>query len=774
MANRVPRRLGKYEIREPLGHGGMAEVWQAFDTQLRRNVAIKVMHPNLATDPEFVTRFTREAQTVAALRHPNIVRIYDFHAGDQSERDLSEPGDGAVAYMVMEYIQGQTLAQYLRGASRADGLSAPAAIIRLFTPICLALDYAHQQSVIHRDIKPANILLDERNTARNPMGEPILSDFGLAKMLAGGTATITGSLIGTPLYMSPEQIQDKPLTDRSDLYSLGAVLYEVCAGAPPFDGDSVAGIILRHINEPPPAPDQLNPQLPSAVADVLVKSLAKDPSQRYPSASAFLAALAEAFGTSVPEEISAMAALRALSPHAAATIPAAREDSEATILPQGSPAASLTVPASGLAATEPAMPPSPPARTPPAPATPASETALSRISARMAAAPEAVRSLRGPRLALAIGLVCALLASGLGGFIYLTHRGAAAAVSPAVGQVYFVNSGQANAQASAGINDELQITLRDIPAPQQGKSYYAWLLPDLRQSEAPDVLLGKLSVQRGAINFLYPGDSQHTDLLAITSRFLITEETANVTPDIPTPDLSAWRYYAQLPQTPASGQKYSLLDHLRHLLAKDPDLEAAHLHGGLVIWAFRDTRQVNQWAVTARDDWNAQDYYGVRERAIAMLDYLDGSANVARDVPAGTPILADSHIAQVGLLEFDPAHQNPPGYLYHIDLHLNGVLQAPGATSAQRAEATKIAAGLSNVKLALTQARKDATSLASMSDSQLAQPATLSLINDLVSVTTSAYQGQTNSTPNQTAVGMSQIYPEIQQLAAFTVTAYAK
>jgi serine/threonine protein kinase len=772
MSDRLPRRLGKYEIRESLGQGGMAEVWRAFDPLLRRDVAIKVMHPNLSTDPEFMTRFTREAQVIAALRHPNIVRIYDFHAGDQSA-DSDENAD-AIAYMVMEYIQGQTLAQYLRGDTRADDLSAPAAIIRLFTPICLALDYAHQQGVIHRDIKPSNILLDQRNTTRTPMGEPVLSDFGLAKLLEGGAATITGAVIGTPLYMSPEQIQDKPLSDRADLYSLGAVLYEVCAGAPPFEGDSAAGILVRHITEPVAPPSQRNPQLPAPVSDVLVKSLAKDPQERYPSASALLAALAEAFGISAPEEITAMAALRERAPQAA-------EDVEATILPpkgldrgpDKSPAISATVPASAQAATERAVAPSKAKDSPQAVKAAPSETTPASLSMRIAAAPLAVRRLRGPRLVIAIALVCALLASGLGALIYRSRQGAAAApVSASVGQVYFLNSGQANAWASVGINDELQINLQGIPAPHSGKSYYAWLLSDLRQSEAPDILLGKLTVQQGAIHFLYTGDSHHTDLLAITSRFLITEEAANVTPDIPSPDLSAWRYYAQLPQTPASGQKYSLLDHLRHLLAKDPDLEPLHLHGGLVIWAFRDTRQVYQWALSARDDWNAHNYYGVRERAIAILDYLDGSANVSRDVPAGTPIVADSRIAQVGLLDFDPARQDPPGYLYHIALHLNGVLQAPGATQNQRAEATKITGTLNAVKTALTHARQEAATLARMTDSQLAQPATLGLLNDLVNATTTAYQGQPSTGGGQSQGGMSQLYPEVQRLSTFTVTTY--
>lgn len=790
MINRVPRRLGKYEVQEPLGRGGMAEVWKAFDTQLRRNVAIKVMHTNLATDPEFITRFTREAQLIAALRHPNIVQIYDFHAGAQGGdgddataaassagmADATAASDGAdtIAYMVTEYVEGQTLAQYLRGGARVSALAGPV-IIRLFTPICLALDYAHQQGVIHRDIKPANILLDQRNTTRNPMGEPILSDFGLAKLLEGATATVTGTVIGTPLYMSPEQIQDKPLTDRSDLYSLGVVLYEVCAGRPPFEGDSMAGIMMRHLNEPPMPPDRLNSTLPAAVSDALVKSLAKDPQQRYPSASAMLVALAQAFSLAAPEELTSMATQRARDAEVTvAAGPAAPLDAgDATVLSHGSLATSATAlagvaTAAAADATVASVPPTRPAATPASPAA----SSLARLAERIPA-PQAVRQLRGPRLIIAIALLCALLVSGLGAVI-LARRNATAApvVAGAVGQAFYLSSGQLNATTTVGINDEVQINLQGISTPQAGKSYYAWLLPDLSQSEAPDILLGKLTVQGGAAHLLYPGDSQHTDLLAITSRFLITEEASTVTPDVPTPNLSAWRYYAALPQTPAAGQKYSLLDHLRHLLAKDPDLEARGLHGGLDIWALRETQATFQWALTARDDWNAHNYEGVRRRSIAILDYLDGSANVGRDTPAGAPIYADAHVAQVGMLEFDQASQNPPGYLYHIALHLNGVLQSPGATPTQRTEATRITKALSNVKVALTQARHDAMLLSHMNDAQMAQPSTLSLLNDLVTATTTAYQGKTNPATNQMEDGMSQLYPEAQKLATFRVTSY--
>jgi eukaryotic-like serine/threonine-protein kinase len=814
MNHRVPRRLGKYEVQEPLGQGGMAEVWKAFDTRLRRAVAIKVMHANLTADPDFVSRFTREAQMVAALRHPNIVQIYDFHIGDQAQGGdagaAAEPADPAdtIAYMVMEYIQGQTLAQYLQSQAQSDpharDLATPATIIRLFTPICLALDYAHQQGVIHRDIKPANILLDQRNTTRNPMGEPILSDFGLAKLMAGTTATVTGAVIGTPLYMSPEQIQDKPLTARSDLYSLAAVLYQVCAGAPPFTGESLTGIMLRHVNEPPPPPNTLNPALPSAVSDVLVKALAKDPLERYPSASALLVALAEAFATPVPEALTlALAASSEPAASAEETLAssgaalAARPGAEPTVLavatkdtrgPAGAAGehASGQTMLAGQVATLSRLASQAPARLAQAGASLALATRGSAVQPSLLAqlaqpetiprAARAVRQLRGPRLAIAIALVCALLASGLGATLLLTHRNAPAApvASAAVGQVFFVSSGQLNADVTQGLNDEVQINLQGIPAPQTGKSYYAWLLPDLKQSEAPDILLGKLNVQNRAIHYLYPGDSQHTDLLTIASRFLITEEPSATTPEIPTPDLKAWRYYAALPQTPAAGQTYSLLDHLRHLLAVDPDLEAAHLHGGLDIWAFRDTQQVFQWALSARDDWNAQRYYSLRTEAISMLDYLDGSANVAADTQPGTPILANNRIAQVGLLEFDPAHQNPPGYLYHIELHLNGVLQSPGSTQYQRTQATQITTTLGHVKTALEQVRHDATQLAAMDNAQLAQPSTLSLLNDMVIAATNAYQGQANPSTNQTQNGMSQLYVQIQKLAMFSVTPYRR
>src|SRR5438132_2016453 len=170
----------------------MAEVWKALDVHLQRYVAIKLLHANLQEDPHFIVRFEREAQLIASLHHPNIVQIHDFQMAFSEQ-------EGTLAYMVMEYVEGQTLADYIRHTSRQGNIPSPAEIVQLFTSISLAVDYAHQQGMIHRDIKPANILLDRRNTTRNPMGEPILTDFGLSKLMAPSAATFTSTQPRTPL-----------------------------------------------------------------------------------------------------------------------------------------------------------------------------------------------------------------------------------------------------------------------------------------------------------------------------------------------------------------------------------------------------------------------------------------------------------------------------------------------------------------------------------------------------------------------------------------------
>src|SRR6266550_847399 len=291
------RRLGKYELRERLGQGGMAEVWKAFDTQLKRYVAIKILHPKLLEDPNFVTRFELEAQLIASLHHPNIVQIHDFQVSRPPDSDRT------LAYMVMAYIEGETLARYIGHTSAQGKIPSPVEIVNLFTSISLAIDYAHGLGMVHRDIKPANILLDKKNTTRNSMGEPILTDFGLAKLLGVSASTFTANQLGTPLYTSPEQAQGYAGNERSDLYSLGIILYEMVTGAPPFRGESPMAVLAQHLNVTPTSPAILNPNIPPALTMVILTALAKDPNARFARATTMAAAIAEALNVPPPESL---------------------------------------------------------------------------------------------------------------------------------------------------------------------------------------------------------------------------------------------------------------------------------------------------------------------------------------------------------------------------------------------------------------------------------------------------------------------------------------
>lgn len=271
--------VGAYEIVSLLGHGGMATVYRAYHARLNRHVAIKMIHPAHLQDPNLIARFEREAQIVAALEHPNIVPVYDF-----SEHE-GEP------YLVMKLIEGSTLKTTLSGgALRVED------ILAITAPVAHALDYAHQQGVLHRDVKPSNIMLDRQMI-------PYLTDFGLARFAIAGDSTISRDLLmGTPQYIAPEQaLKNQPVDYRADLYSFGVVLYELLVGKVPFSDGTPYSIINDHIYQPLPMPSTENPNVPPAVELVLLKSLAKDPDDRYQSATAMVDELRQSVQLNAPQ-----------------------------------------------------------------------------------------------------------------------------------------------------------------------------------------------------------------------------------------------------------------------------------------------------------------------------------------------------------------------------------------------------------------------------------------------------------------------------------------
>jgi len=296
----IGKTIGKYQIVELLGRGGMAEVYKAYQPALDRYVAIKIMHSFLAEDEDFLGRFQREAKAVGRLRHPNIVQVHDFDVAD------------GVYYMVMEFIDGYTLKAKLQDLAATDERMPLEEAIRVTRGVAAALAYAHKRDMVHRDVKAANVMV-------NQDGQVILTDFGIAKILSGPQFTASGAMIGTPAYMSPEQGLGEPGDARSDIYSLGIMLFQMTTGQLPYDADTPLAVVLKHVNNPLPIPSQLNSAIPPGVERVIFKTLAKNPDDRYQTADEFIEHLDRIkAGLAVPE--SAQPTLLSMDQAAAPTI----------------------------------------------------------------------------------------------------------------------------------------------------------------------------------------------------------------------------------------------------------------------------------------------------------------------------------------------------------------------------------------------------------------------------------------------------------------------
>jgi eukaryotic-like serine/threonine-protein kinase len=257
----------RYRVLEKIGAGGMADVYCAEDTHLGRKVAVKLLHSRFAQDQEFVERFRREASSAAGLQHPNVVGVYDRGEFDDTY------------YIAMEYCEGESLKQMVVREAPLD----PARAIAITKQILVASRFAHRRNVIHRDLKPHNVILDDEENVK-------VTDFGIAR---AGASDITevGAIMGTAQYLSPEQAQGQPVTEESDLYSVGVVLFELLTGRAPFGGDSPVAVALQHVNQPAPSPREFEPSVPPELEAVVLKALAKDPSDRYRDADSFIKAL---------------------------------------------------------------------------------------------------------------------------------------------------------------------------------------------------------------------------------------------------------------------------------------------------------------------------------------------------------------------------------------------------------------------------------------------------------------------------------------------------
>ncbi|WP_280262784.1 Stk1 family PASTA domain-containing Ser/Thr kinase [Nocardia wallacei] len=280
----TPKNLSsRYELGEIIGFGGMSEVHKARDLRLGRDVAIKVLRADLARDPTFYLRFKREAQNAAALNHPAIVAVYD--TGE------AEVDGGPLPYIVMEYVDGETLRDIVRG----KGPLPPRRAMEVIADVCAALDFSHKNGIVHRDMKPANIMINRQGAVK-------VMDFGIARAIADSSnpMTQTAAVIGTAQYLSPEQARGEQVDARSDVYSVGCVLYEILTGEPPFTGDSPVAVAYQHVREDPRLPSLVHPGVPRELDSVVLKAMSKNPANRYQTAAEMRADLIRVLGGQKP------------------------------------------------------------------------------------------------------------------------------------------------------------------------------------------------------------------------------------------------------------------------------------------------------------------------------------------------------------------------------------------------------------------------------------------------------------------------------------------
>ena len=633
----TPRRLGKYELRNLLGHGNAGEVWKGLDAQTRQDVAVKLLHPDLLqNDPNFITLFMKEWQAITALHHPNIVHV--------REVDVSRPSEATnetTPYIVMDYIEGQTtLATVIQRTSRVGTFPPISDIVCLFTCIGAAVDYAHEQHIVHNNIKPSNILLDINNTAHSKDGEPMLTDFGIAHLPGNQNNVST-------LYISPEQVKGEKPNPRSDIYALGVILYEICTGVLPFHGESNMAIMMHHLNTLPTSPMLINPNIPLALSEVILRAMAKDPKTRFATASLLARAFAEACSV---EQLPQMALNKNQASHeepffyttsGALRVPATQGPPTPRQPTNGMPSIlGVSQPLPNISSKPPAIlaKPSIGENTRPTPVPPQDLPSMKFPSTSVVTSAWQgkessdlkirSRNFLSPVVLAIIGSLLLLLVVGsLGASLFFHSASTVPPPDAPVGHVFFQDD-------ALGQNDMLRIELQNIPNPPQDKRYVAWL----RNITGVAIPLGPLTVHNGAASLFYAGNAQHSNLLAQMQAVFVTVENAgNETPAAPS--LNAKVYQATFP---AASFQY-----IQHVLYRMPGYPP---DSSLISGLFETIKSTNDKAVSIVDSVQVTEDHALAQRqAIRIINLLDGTqfAKSSGDLPAA---LHNLLLVPVGLL----------------------------------------------------------------------------------------------------------------------------
>lgn len=776
----VPRQIGKYELQTQLGRGSAGEVWKGHNPLVHQDVAIKLLYPDLQSDPNFMTRFAQQGKALTSLHYPNLVRV--------REANISRPSEGneTTAYFVMDYIEGPTLTDYINTTSRKGIFPAPEQIVYLFTVLGIAIDYGHQRGFIHGNIKPGNILLARYNKKRFDGGEPQLSDFGITQLLGNAAGN------SSPLYMSPEQAKGYPPTSKSDIYSLGVILYEICTGVQPFRDESSVAIMMQHINTLPTPPSLINANIPIKLSEVILRAMAKDPDARYSKASLLATAIADACSlqstlqpSSEKVEADNEEEVYTRRENTGSILGVSQPSQKIPLrVPISQPLPKISGPLTGISGkhpiirTNPRIPVAPPLQTtrfahsgklpilpqadtglptptqtnkiviPPLLPIATQQTPATPVLPQEPPLPPKVPPVRTRLIDTPIFLACAILVlvllvlgSALGADALLNSKQQTTAAKKAVmtGHVFFLDD-------ALGHNDQLRIDMQNVPTPAKGKSYVAWFQDENNQMQ----LLGPLSLQNGTITYTYPGDTQHSNLLTKIQNLSITLEDSGITPQTPSTQIA---FMAQFDQ--------GITPYLRNILYATPGLPN---NQSVVAELLDIIKSMNDKAGSIDDSLQVQPDVGlVRRQATRIIETIDGTqyAISSGDLPARYHPL--EHVS-IGLL----SSPKQKGYLDILAAQLASFKQAAQGHQEQLMHVQNVENALTDLQNWVQQMRTYDIEI--LKAAVLTNPAIINVALQLKNIAADSYIGHTiPPDPAPKAVlgsaGAYQAYIEAQYLA---------
>ncbi|GCE47348.1 serine/threonine protein kinase [Thermosporothrix hazakensis] len=739
------QQIGKYRLLESLGKGGTSETWKAFDGQKRQHVIVK----QLQAEVDNPTAFVQTTDILKALYHPNVIPL--------REGILENAG----AYMVREFVTGKTLAHILQQKRQARETFSAQEIVEIFYPVAQAVEYAHRSRIIHGGLKPSNIFLRQPDgRGGSYSGEVVVTDFG-AWQLLGNPANAQHRLSLTAMtYISPEQAWGNPGRPSSDIYALGVILYEICAGTVPFQGNRPVALLMQHANKAPVPLRAINPHISERLEAVIMNCLEKDASRRFQSAPELVSALADALQVPLPENTTPSLSGKQTSGWLQ-SVPRVIDATPAPKRPEQQPArtvASDVRSQSGL------------------PADHRRNENVSQKSDQVQALSEmlASRQERQRRQQKLIVTVSALLALTLvlGIVLTLTLTLSMRSEPKVLGYASFSSSHLFEVKKDGrGNNDQMTVTLSNLEKqPAAGSSFYAWLLPDKGMSLASALLLGKLQLGDDGKATLFYQDKQQTNLFLRMSRLVVTEEPDPSPPQKLTTDTSKWRYYAEMPQS--VGNDKTLLQQMRALLVQSPELKTYGIEAGLSgqmlqnmqnLFALSTHIYSVQLDGTQATSW---DPTSLRQELAKLLIYLEGYEQGTKDASPISVTLSESEkqATQLGLVS------GSKNYLGLLEQHLENMRQSPNLLQEHQEKLSTLRQEVKVQRQWLMQILNDAKQAVKMSDKQLTSTG---VFVDIARYGSYAYTGCVEEKNNQKQPGFVEIYVQTQDLAALPLLSYA-